>query len=244
MVPMIARVWGGAGADAEWTDVPVTPLTTCRDLVDCCRDPGDEPCTLVQVSAGHERALSDSERPLEVLQQWRGRGPVRLVLRYTVDHDLHLDNQRRLSPHTPLPSQEGVQPSRNGMKEPGPFADTVSRPVSFPCHSSWRASRKSKPLCMCQSQRWSQQATRRLSDGQRKCRTVVDAGSGETGRQQYDAPWRAAASPAWPDSCGSQSPAESRAAPRLHPPPHSDDTGFLAPFRHPAARRTSPVSPF
>ncbi|XP_049795067.1 apoptosis-stimulating of p53 protein 2-like [Schistocerca nitens] len=111
MVPMIARVWGGAGADAEWTDVPVTPLTTCRDLVDCCRDPGDEPCTLVEVSVGHERALSDSERPLEVLQQWRGRGPVRLVLRYTLDHDhdrehdLDLDNQRRLSPHTPLPSQ-------------------------------------------------------------------------------------------------------------------------------------------
>ncbi|XP_047099169.1 uncharacterized protein LOC124716675 [Schistocerca piceifrons] len=111
MVPMIARVWGGAGADAEWTDVPVTPLTTCRDLVDCCRDPGDEPCTLVEVSMGHERALSDSERPLEVLQQWRGRGPVRLVLRYTLDHDhdrehdLDLDNQRRLSPHTPLPSQ-------------------------------------------------------------------------------------------------------------------------------------------
>ncbi|XP_046981484.1 apoptosis-stimulating of p53 protein 2-like [Schistocerca americana] len=129
---MIARVWGGAGADAEWTDVPVTPLTTCRDLVDCCRDPGDEPCTLVEVSMGHERALSDSERPLEVLQQWRGRGPVRLVLRYTLDHDhdrehdLDLDNQRRLSPHTALPPQEGVQPSRNGMKEPGPFADTVS----------------------------------------------------------------------------------------------------------------------
>ncbi|XP_049768446.1 uncharacterized protein LOC126106265 [Schistocerca cancellata] len=146
MVPMIARVWGGAGADAEWTDVPVTPLTTCRDLVDCCRDPGDEPCTLVEVSMGHERALSDSERPLEVLQQWRGRGPVRLVLRYTLDHDhdrehdLDLDNQRRLSPHTPLPSQEGVQPSRNGMKEPGPFADTVSRPVTLGNDGGWQNS--------------------------------------------------------------------------------------------------------
>ncbi|KAK6642230.1 hypothetical protein RUM44_013953 [Polyplax serrata] len=31
------------------TDVPITPDTTCFDVVECCRDPGDDLCSLVQV---------------------------------------------------------------------------------------------------------------------------------------------------------------------------------------------------
>jgi hypothetical protein len=37
----------GEGGTA--TDVPVTPETTCRDLVECTRDPGDDQCTLVEI---------------------------------------------------------------------------------------------------------------------------------------------------------------------------------------------------
>lgn len=43
---MIVRVFG----DGLSTDVPVTPETTCSDVIECCRDPGEEPCDLVAVS--------------------------------------------------------------------------------------------------------------------------------------------------------------------------------------------------
>lgn len=46
---MIVRVYG----DGVHTDVPITPATTCRDLVDCCRDPGEEHCQLVGLSGTH-----------------------------------------------------------------------------------------------------------------------------------------------------------------------------------------------
>ncbi|KAF7275520.1 hypothetical protein GWI33_009832, partial [Rhynchophorus ferrugineus] len=29
------------------TDVPITPETTVSDIIECCRDPGDEFCSLV-----------------------------------------------------------------------------------------------------------------------------------------------------------------------------------------------------
>lgn len=35
-------------------DVPLTPETTCRDVIECVRDPGEEHCTLVH-SWGHGR---------------------------------------------------------------------------------------------------------------------------------------------------------------------------------------------
>lgn len=43
---MIIRVWceGNTG-----TYVPVTPSTTCRDVIECCRDPGDEKCHLLKI---------------------------------------------------------------------------------------------------------------------------------------------------------------------------------------------------
>ncbi|KAE8743287.1 hypothetical protein FOCC_FOCC011116, partial [Frankliniella occidentalis] len=44
---MIVRVVAEGEADGAVTEVPITPLTTCRDVVECCRDPGDEPCCLV-----------------------------------------------------------------------------------------------------------------------------------------------------------------------------------------------------
>lgn len=47
---MIIRVWceGDAGIY-----VPVTPSTTCRDVIECCRDPGDEKCHLLKIDQGN-----------------------------------------------------------------------------------------------------------------------------------------------------------------------------------------------
>jgi hypothetical protein len=49
IVPMIVKVIG----DGSSTDVPVTPDTTCSDVIECCRDPGDETCNLVAVCPEH-----------------------------------------------------------------------------------------------------------------------------------------------------------------------------------------------
>ncbi|CAH2217706.1 jg4997 [Pararge aegeria aegeria] len=50
---MIVRVWCETGAGWSPTPVPVTPHTTSRDVLDCCRDPGDEPCLLLSVHPHH-----------------------------------------------------------------------------------------------------------------------------------------------------------------------------------------------
>lgn len=50
---MIVRVWCESGAGWAPTHVPVTPDTTCRDVLDCCREPGDEPCLLFSVHPHH-----------------------------------------------------------------------------------------------------------------------------------------------------------------------------------------------
>ncbi|RZC33621.1 hypothetical protein BDFB_008322 [Asbolus verrucosus] len=46
---MIVKVVG----DGASTDVPVTPDTTCSDVIECCRDPGDETCDLIAVCPEH-----------------------------------------------------------------------------------------------------------------------------------------------------------------------------------------------
>lgn len=46
---MIVKVVG----DGASTDVPVTPDTTCSDVIECCRDPGEESCNLIAVCPEH-----------------------------------------------------------------------------------------------------------------------------------------------------------------------------------------------
>ncbi|KAL3265325.1 hypothetical protein HHI36_009533 [Cryptolaemus montrouzieri] len=55
---MIVRVFG----DGPPTDVPVTPDTTSSDVIECCRDPGEESCNLVAVCPDH----GDLKKPLNV----------------------------------------------------------------------------------------------------------------------------------------------------------------------------------
>lgn len=48
MFQIIVRVY----AEGVVTEVPVTPDTTCRDVIECIRDPGDENCCLVETWCG------------------------------------------------------------------------------------------------------------------------------------------------------------------------------------------------
>ncbi|TMS04579.1 Apoptosis-stimulating of p53 protein 2 [Larimichthys crocea] len=93
--------------DQHFTEVPVTPETLCRDVVELCKEPGETDCHLSEMWRGSERAVGDGERMLDVLQRWgQHRAEVRFFLR-----------------HNRAPSREsggsrGSEPKRNGVKGP------------------------------------------------------------------------------------------------------------------------------
>ncbi|XP_074502001.1 apoptosis-stimulating of p53 protein 2a isoform X2 [Sebastes fasciatus] len=93
--------------DQHFTEVPVTPETLCRDVVELCKEPGEADCHLSEIWRGSERAVGDGERMLDVLQRWgQHRAEVRFFLR-----------------HNRAPSREsggsrGSEQKRNGVKGP------------------------------------------------------------------------------------------------------------------------------
>uniref|UniRef100_A0A3B4BEC4 Uncharacterized protein n=1 Tax=Periophthalmus magnuspinnatus TaxID=409849 RepID=A0A3B4BEC4_9GOBI len=69
--------------DQHFTEVPVTPETLCRDVVELCKEPGEMDCHLAEVWRGSERSVGDGERMLDVLQRWgQHRAEVRFFLRH------------------------------------------------------------------------------------------------------------------------------------------------------------------
>uniref|UniRef100_A0A8C7FIN5 Tumor protein p53 binding protein 2 n=1 Tax=Oncorhynchus kisutch TaxID=8019 RepID=A0A8C7FIN5_ONCKI len=69
--------------DQHFTEVPVTPETLCRDVVELCKEPGEGECFLAEMWRGSESAIGDGERMLDVLQRWgHQRGEVRFLLRH------------------------------------------------------------------------------------------------------------------------------------------------------------------
>ncbi|XP_076599073.1 apoptosis-stimulating of p53 protein 2a isoform X4 [Chaetodon auriga] len=106
MMPMFLTVYL-SNNDQHFTEVPVTPETLCRDVVDLCKEPGETDCHLSEMWRGSERAVGDGERMLDVLQRWgQHRAEVRFFLR-----------------HNRAPSREsggsrGSEPKRNGVKGP------------------------------------------------------------------------------------------------------------------------------
>ncbi|XP_076313718.1 apoptosis-stimulating of p53 protein 1-like isoform X3 [Tachypleus tridentatus] len=55
--------------DDQVTEVPIVPESTVGDVLECCREPGEENCHLVAISKHHERPLEEKERPWEILQR-------------------------------------------------------------------------------------------------------------------------------------------------------------------------------
>ncbi|KAK6489891.1 apoptosis-stimulating of p53 protein 2-like isoform X1 [Huso huso] len=107
MMPMFLTVYL-SNNDQHFTEVPITPETTCRDVVELCKEPGETECQLAEMWRGSERAIADDERMLDVLQHW---GHKRTEVRFFLRHDR-------------LPSREsGVtrpqdQTAKNGVKGP------------------------------------------------------------------------------------------------------------------------------
>ncbi|XP_034041535.1 apoptosis-stimulating of p53 protein 2a isoform X2 [Thalassophryne amazonica] len=106
MMPMFLTVYL-SNNDQHFTEVPVTPETLCRDVVELCKEPGETDCHLAEMWRGSERAVGDGERMLDVLQRWgQHRAEVRFFLR-----------------HNRAPSREqggsrGSEPKRHGVKGP------------------------------------------------------------------------------------------------------------------------------
>ncbi|XP_058240317.1 apoptosis-stimulating of p53 protein 2a isoform X5 [Hemibagrus wyckioides] len=82
MMPMFLTVYL-SNNDQHFTEVPITPETVCRDVVELCKEPGEVDCHLAEMWRGSERAVGEGERMLEILQRWGSRrSEVRFFLRH------------------------------------------------------------------------------------------------------------------------------------------------------------------
>ncbi|XP_070696533.1 apoptosis-stimulating of p53 protein 2a isoform X2 [Pempheris klunzingeri] len=106
MMPMFLTVYL-SNNDQHFTEVPVTPETLCRDVVELCKEPGETDCHLAEMWRGSERAVGDGERMLDVLQRWgQHRAEVRFFLRHN------------RAPNRESGGSRGSEPKRNGVKGP------------------------------------------------------------------------------------------------------------------------------
>ncbi|XP_059186752.1 apoptosis-stimulating of p53 protein 2-like [Centropristis striata] len=82
MMPMFLTVYLSS-SEQHFSEVPITPETLCRDVVELCKEPGEADCYLAETWRGSEHVVGDGERMLEVLQRWgQQRGEVRYLLRH------------------------------------------------------------------------------------------------------------------------------------------------------------------
>ncbi|GBM53442.1 hypothetical protein AVEN_109348-1 [Araneus ventricosus] len=61
--------------NGRWVDVPITPDTKCRDVVECCREPSDELCSLVQTAGLIEQIVPEDTYMMDLLNQWGNNWP-------------------------------------------------------------------------------------------------------------------------------------------------------------------------
>ncbi|KAM6922630.1 apoptosis-stimulating of p53 protein 2a isoform 2-T2 [Lycodopsis pacificus] len=106
MMPMFLTVYL-SNNDQHFTEVPVTPETLCRDVVELCKETGEADCHLSEMWRGSERAVGDGERMLDVLQRWgQHRAEVRFFLRHN------------RAPGRESGGPRGSEQKRNGVKGP------------------------------------------------------------------------------------------------------------------------------
>ncbi|XP_077076135.1 protein phosphatase 1, regulatory subunit 13Bb isoform X10 [Siphateles boraxobius] len=100
---MILTVYLSDGEQAL-TEVPITPETTCRDVVEFCKEPGESGCHLAEVWRGNERPIPFDHMMYEHLQKW---GPRKQEVKFYLRHE---DSPTESSDQGSQQSQE--QPSR------------------------------------------------------------------------------------------------------------------------------------
>uniref|UniRef100_H3C9G5 Ras association domain-containing protein n=1 Tax=Tetraodon nigroviridis TaxID=99883 RepID=H3C9G5_TETNG len=70
-----------SNSDQNLTEVPITPETLCRDVVEFCKQPGEGGCYLAEAWRSSERMVGEKERMMEVLSWGQHRVEVRYRLR-------------------------------------------------------------------------------------------------------------------------------------------------------------------
>ncbi|XP_059771088.1 apoptosis-stimulating of p53 protein 1 isoform X1 [Balaenoptera ricei] len=83
MMPMILTVFL-SNNEQILTEVPITPETTCRDVVEFCKEPGEGSCHLAEVWRGNERPIPFDYMMYEHLQKW---GPRREEVKFFLRHE-------------------------------------------------------------------------------------------------------------------------------------------------------------
>uniref|UniRef100_A0A1A8F1Y6 Protein phosphatase 1, regulatory (Inhibitor) subunit 13Bb n=2 Tax=Nothobranchius korthausae TaxID=1143690 RepID=A0A1A8F1Y6_9TELE len=83
MMPMILTVYLSDGEQVA-AEVPITPETTCRDVVEFCKEPGESGCHLAEVWRGNERAIPFEHMMYEHLQKW---GPRKQEVKFFLRHE-------------------------------------------------------------------------------------------------------------------------------------------------------------
>ncbi|KAL0967506.1 hypothetical protein UPYG_G00253110 [Umbra pygmaea] len=83
MMPMILTVYLSDG-EQSLTEVPITPETSCRDVVEFCKEPGESGCHLAEVWRGNERAIPFEHMMYEHLQKW---GPRKQEVKFFLRHE-------------------------------------------------------------------------------------------------------------------------------------------------------------
>uniref|UniRef100_A0A3P9CIS3 Protein phosphatase 1, regulatory subunit 13Bb n=1 Tax=Maylandia zebra TaxID=106582 RepID=A0A3P9CIS3_9CICH len=80
---MILTVYLSDGEQAV-TEVPITPETTCHDVVEFCKEPGESGCHLAEVWRGNERAIPFEHMMYEHMQKW---GPRKQEVKFFLRHE-------------------------------------------------------------------------------------------------------------------------------------------------------------
>ncbi|XP_055721242.1 protein phosphatase 1, regulatory subunit 13Ba isoform X2 [Salvelinus fontinalis] len=83
MTPMILTVYL-SDSQQMLTEVPITPETTCKDVVEFCKEAGEGGCHLTDVWKGNERVIPFDHLMYEHLQEW---APRRMEVRFYLRHE-------------------------------------------------------------------------------------------------------------------------------------------------------------
>ncbi|KAK7930444.1 hypothetical protein WMY93_006839 [Mugilogobius chulae] len=97
MVPLFLKVYLSPDLE-DFSEVPVSPETLCRDVVELCQEPGESGCFLLQSCGRYDRVVEEDENILELLL----RGEARYTLRHTqtrVGRADHMTTSDHMTPH-------------------------------------------------------------------------------------------------------------------------------------------------
>ncbi|XP_052342383.1 apoptosis-stimulating of p53 protein 1-like isoform X10 [Oncorhynchus keta] len=83
MMPMILTVYL-SDSQQMLTEVPITPETTCKNVVEFCKEAGENVCHLAEVWKGKERVIPFDYLMYEHLQKWGSR---RMEVRFYLRHE-------------------------------------------------------------------------------------------------------------------------------------------------------------